>query len=65
MTARTIPANRTRNAGRLALDLGMFAALLLHNFAPSLSIQRCIYHNQGTDQIRECIPCCYRNDTAQ
>lgn len=29
MTARTIPANRTRNAGRLALDLGMFAALLL------------------------------------
>ena len=29
MTARTIPANRTRNAGRLALDLGMFAALLI------------------------------------
>ena len=29
MTARTIPANRTRNAGRLALDLGMFATLLL------------------------------------
>jgi hypothetical protein len=29
MTARTIPANRTRNAGRLALDLGMFAAGLL------------------------------------
>jgi hypothetical protein len=29
MTTQTMPADRTRNAGRLALDLGMFAAGLL------------------------------------